>query len=219
MKIGYYLNLSAKNSSLRIRYLNILKKLDSDKFEIYNAQNNSQYKIILFGKTFSDIDIEKAKQLKADGKHIYFDLCDNYFYNPQNLVEFVNHQENIKTIISLSTKIILSSEKLKDYIVSVMPEIDSKTHVIEDAYETELIQSTKLTHRLYSTTILIRYKLALQKNHINVFWFGNASCKNAEVGMRDLKRIQTKLESFNRSHKLHLTVMSNNIRIYKEHIN
>jgi len=218
MKIGYYLNLAAKNSSLRIRYMNILKQLPSDKFEIYDSNNNAQYTIVLFGKTFSDIDIKKAKQLKAEGKSIYFDLCDNYFYNPHNLQEYKKYANNIKTMLLLADKVILSSEKLKFYVVSQTPEIMNKTIIIEDTYETELIKNRNLIHEFRSKMELLRYRYFLQKNHLNIFWFGNASSKNATAGMLDLLRAQAVLEKFSNQYKVHLTVMSNNAALYNQHI-
>ena len=184
--IGYYIENNPQKASARIRYLNIIKYLNNANIELYNNKNHSKYSAILFGKKFLDEDVKLAKTIKDEGKLLYFDICDNYFHNPNNLESYKKYTSNIKEMMNISDKVILSSNELKKHKIKELPQIKKKIIVIEDAHEEELIRNCNLIEKITSILSFIKYKFLFNKKDLNLVWFGNAKVKNAPAGMLDL---------------------------------
>jgi hypothetical protein len=217
--IGYYIDSNVQKASSRIRYLNIMRYLNKVDIELFNYENYNKYSIILFGKKFLDDDIKLAKTMKKKGKLIYFDLCDNYFYNPDNLESYHKYSNNIKEIMVIADKVILSSDELKKHVIKELPQIELKIVVIEDAYEEELIKKNKFIKRIKAKLIFIMYKfIFFNKKNINLVWFGNAKVNNASAGMLDLLKVKNYVEEANKNYKVSLIIISNNKDLYKRNI-
>tara|TARA_Y100000389_G_C17453552_1_gene516457 strand:+ start:629 stop:1657 length:1029 start_codon:yes stop_codon:yes gene_type:complete len=216
--IGYYIENNPQKASSRIRYLNIIKYLNNANIELYNNKNHSKYSTILFGKKFLDEDVKLAKTIKDEGKSLYFDICDNYFHNPNNLESYKKYTSNIKEMMNISDKVILSSNELKKHVIKELPQIKKKIIVIEDAHEEELIRNCNLIEKITSILSFIKFKFFFNKKDLNLVWFGNAKVKNAPAGMIDLINVKALIEKANKNHRINLTIISNNKDLYKKYI-
>ena len=81
-KIGWKpQNYERRVASARIRCLNTLGQLGKQHYpaELYNEKNESDYRIVVFSKAYTNKDIVIAERLRDRGIKIVFDLCDNHF--------------------------------------------------------------------------------------------------------------------------------------------
>ena len=199
--IGYYIDLQNKNPSKNIRYLKILNYLNHPKIELYKEENLKDYKIVLFCKAFSDKSLKKAYLLKKLGKKIYFDICDNYFYNPNNLSSYCQYKKMISEMLNLADKVILSSDSLKKEVLKETPNIENKITIINDTYEIDYNEKNTLKNTLKNTFKFFKYICQFSKNNINIIWFGNAHSINSDSGIKDIILLKEILEKFSNKRK------------------
>ncbi|GAB6140310.1 hypothetical protein JCM14076_10390 [Methylosoma difficile] len=201
-------------ASARIRCLNVMDQLQKQAWPVSFFQANSQnrYDAVVFNKTHDHQSLEQAKQLKSQGIKVIFDLCDNYFYNPQQLPEVAKAAEVIQQMMQLADHTVASSEYLATCIAE---HIDAtKISIIEDAVDEILPLCPKAL--TYWQQLQKYQKLSDQiqgwrtEGRTCLVWFGIAGGGKADYGMGDLAKLDTFFNDATFASQTSLTVISNN---------
>lgn len=125
LKIGWVAERNMIAAQTRIRVINVCNALRmlGYKSDIVNFQDilEKNYDIAIVGKSFDENNYNNIKLLKQHGKIVYCDLCESILNFPW-----------VSEIIKICDKIICCSCKLSEEVQT----INSKTIVIEDAFET-----------------------------------------------------------------------------------
>jgi glycosyltransferase involved in cell wall biosynthesis len=216
-KVGLICHNNLKIASSRIRGLNILKHFKKNKIkpqmEIYDENSRDDYFLVIFYKMFKEEHYLLAKALQKDGKKVCFDICDNYFYNPNNLKEYAIYGDEVKRMVHLADVVTVSSVSMKDVLVQNIPEARNKIHIIEDSFEEEIASEEKFYKKILQRIKIIKYKRSVS-NRIKLLWFGNSSSKNAESGISSLLKIRSLIEKYSEQYPITLTVVSNDKNNY-----
>jgi hypothetical protein len=126
MKIAWVSPLDIQAAQTRIRVFNVHNCLKSMGYLTYITNDyqeviNKGCSIVIVGKCFDENNYNNIKLLKQLGKTVLCDLCEDIVNWP-----WVNE------ILSVCDKVICCSYKLEEKVKTV----NSKTIVIEDAFET-----------------------------------------------------------------------------------
>lgn len=120
--IGWYAPNIIDAGTIRIRVLNVAKKLKELGYrsELYSAENEDKYDIIVAGKTYSPGDLTLIQKWKAKGKKVVCDLSEDILQFPF-----------VKEILAECHMVVCCSEELRK---RVLP-ININAVLIEDATE------------------------------------------------------------------------------------
>jgi len=69
--------------------------------ELYDEANFDRYETVVFSKAYADKDRKLARRLKAAGKRVLLDLCDDHFYNPEDLPKYREAREHLLAMIAI----------------------------------------------------------------------------------------------------------------------
>src|SRR5680860_1373203 len=74
-------------ASTRIRCLNPLSELQGRDYpvELFDPQRVGRYAAVVYSKLYDESAYREALALQKNGVRIVLDLCDNHFYNPNEL--------------------------------------------------------------------------------------------------------------------------------------
>lgn len=205
-------------ASVRYRCLLPVEKLKKRGFpvELYAENNLSAYSGVVFSKLYDQKHQRLAEKLKEGGKKVILDICDNHFYNPYGLPEYVKARKNILRMLELADQVICSTEALAKVVqeeahLAVMPS------VVGDPIEVlpEPIDKDKrrlgLLHRMLGRT---KRRVSLPV----LLWYGNHGSPNAQTGMLDLIAIRKILEQVYKESPFELVVASNSRSKFEQHI-
>jgi hypothetical protein len=107
-------NYEARVASSRIRCLNMIRELRSQRYpiEAYRERHAGGYRAVVFSKAYTPKDIALAQRLKAHGTTIVFDLCDNHFLlGPERVTR-------LKAMFELADRWVVSSPALAEVVRS-----------------------------------------------------------------------------------------------------
>lgn len=218
-KIAMVYNSDLRIASSRIRGYNVLEYFKKNKskpvVEAYDEKNRADYELVIFCKMFGLKHYILAQKLKAEGKKICFDLCDNYFYNPRNLESYKNFQYEIKKMMAISDIVTVSSKALMQVVLESIPESRNKLTVIEDSIETKLTDNHAPEKNLVRWLKFVKYR-GFSSRMVRLVWFGNASSRNAEAGMSSLLKVKDVIEKYNKQYPICLTIISNDKDMYRD---
>lgn len=218
-KVALIYNKDLRVASSRIRGYNVLEYFGKNKIrpilESYEEKNRAEYELVIFCKMFDLKNYILAQRLKAEGKKICFDLCDNHFYNPSDLQSYQDFQIQIKKMIEIADIVILSSKALRAVVLENIPESRNKITVIEDSFEEKLVSTHKPEKDVIRWLKFLKYK-KLSSRMVRLVWFGNATSINAECGMTALLKIKDLIESYNKNYPICLTIVSNDKFLYRD---
>jgi len=197
-------------ASTRIRCLNPLAELQRRGFpvELYSAEHMESYDMVVFLKAYSEKDIALAKELKARGKIVIFDLCDNHFLLGEERLQ------RLKEMYRLADHWVTSTPALADIIHKHIGNGDRPIHVIEDAVEKTVITPAfdvrvKLRARWQMASLRRFLENKKNKDNTHLVWFGNYKGSYQDSGLPHVGKLQPLLERIHAHHKLSLTVISN----------
>lgn len=121
-RIGWYAPNYMEAGTIRIRVLNVAKKLKEMGYssELYFPENEHNYDIIVVGKTFGQRDFDLIKKWKEKGKKVVCDLSED-------ILQFYL----VKEIIAECDMVVCCSEELRKRVLAV----NKNAILIEDATE------------------------------------------------------------------------------------
>jgi hypothetical protein len=197
VKIGFRPFGGADSASSRLRVGLPIRYLNKNgiRSEVFDYKNLASYSIVIFQKAYAEKDIELASLLREKNIKVFFDLCDNHFYNPDGSPELAERAERLKKMVSLADEIIVSNEGLGELTGRPFT-------VIGDMLETSI-------HTWISRRILKPFYSVLPKPRLRLVWFGSSGSEAPRFGMIDLQKIIPDLNAINKKISLQLSVISN----------
>jgi glycosyltransferase involved in cell wall biosynthesis len=145
--------------------------------EEFNEKRLDRYDLVVFSKAYGIQDRKLAHRVKAAGKRVILDLCDDHFYNPFDLPKYREAGEDLRSMIALADKVVCSTPVLAR-AVQFNAKIGRLPAVAPDAYEQAPVEGGSPTPRDKPAKLL---------------WFGRHGSPNAEAGVRDLLLIKDAL--------------------------
>lgn len=168
--------------------------------EVFDPARAHAYDQVVFCKAYTPADRELARQVRARGGRVVFDLCDNHLYNPFDHPKYRKAPEHIGEMVALADQVVCSTPALADVLRAAYGRTDIV--VVQDAVEAHT--SGKPGPR--------------RPGPLRLLWFGSHGSPNAPAGMSDLLLIAEQLEALARRARIELVVCSNNRAKYDERI-
>lgn len=188
----------------------------------FKSQDISRYRCVVVSKRYDDDTVNQLRRFKRHGGRLVLDLCHNDFQPRSQQQKHLHRVENLRLLATLADAIVVASEPLSQIVARECPDV-GRIVVIGDAPDDLSIVRTAFWERTWS-----RWMIAREQAHLNrvapdgtarLVWFGNANKRGQDNwGMGELARIVPMLIELNRVFPLHLTVISNNARRFKEDI-
>lgn len=167
--------------------------------EIFDPKNLDAYELVIFQKAYDEESLALVESLRTRGVKTVFDLCDNHFYNPDDLPVLRERAERLRRMITAVDAVSVSTPELGKLI-------DGGCVVIDDAVEVP--RSNTLGAAVEHLPDRVEN---IQSPHpLRVVWYGGAGSENPPFGIIDLPRAFPYLEALHTQTPLELTVISNN---------
>jgi len=172
--------------------------------EIFDRANVGSYELVIFQKAYDEESIKLAESLRRRGAKTVFDLCDNHFYNPDDLPALRERAERLRRMISAVDAVSVSTPELGKLIER------GDCAVIDDVVEgPESSAALSARPRLTNTS---------STKPLRVVWHGGAGSENPPFGLKDLPRVLPHLETLNAQTPVALTVISNSEELFRRYI-
>src|SRR5262249_22399937 len=126
----------ARVASVRIRCLNPLRELRGRGYPVerFDPRRRDRYTAVIFSKRYDDVAYAEARRLRARGAHVVLDLCDNHFYNPDNLAPLRAASAHLRGLADAADVLVASTEAMAE---TLHEEVGPRpVSVIGDAVET-----------------------------------------------------------------------------------
>ena len=159
--------------------------------ELYDPARAGCYTAVIFSKSYGEADQRLARALRAAGGRTLFDLCDNHFYNPDDLPRYRKARVDLTAMIDEVDQVIVSTPALAE-VVAREAQPRRAPIVIGDVAEQIAPEGRPDPARL------------------TLLWFGSHGSPNAPSGMTDLLRIAPSLQAAFRRTAFELVIASNN---------
>jgi len=164
--------------------------------------------MVIFLKAYSEKDIALAQELKARGKIVIFDLCDNHFLMGEERLQ------RLKKMFQLADHWVTSTPALAEIIHENIGNAGRPIHVIEDAVEKSVITPafdvSGRARARWQMAALMRFLGSRKgRDSTHLVWFGNYKGSYKDSGLPHVGKLQPLLERIHARHRLSLTVISN----------
>ena len=170
--------------------------------EFFDESRADSYDVVVFQKAYDEGRLELAERLRERGTATVFDLCDNHFYNPDDLPQLAERADRLRQMLDLVSAVSVSTEALAELVADRAPT------VIDDALD-RFAPSPLARARSWGRS-------RLPGGHrLRLVWFGNAGTESPSFGLAHLPRIQSVLEELAERRPLSLTVISNSRLAYE----
>jgi hypothetical protein len=181
-------------ASYRYRVLEPIRFLSArgHAVELFDEARFDHYGLVVFSKAYKAEDQVLAKRLKAAGKRVLLDLCDDHFFNPRDLEKYRRARQDLLAMIALADGVVCSTPVL------------AKT--IKD--EAGLAVSPSVAPDVYEQAPVTAAQPGPPDRPAKLLWFGRHGSPNAEAGMADLSLIQDDLARAAARRPFELVVMS-----------
>jgi hypothetical protein len=213
--IGWYANsLSPAIASIRLRCLLPMARLAAEgvRAEGYSRGRRDAYETVVFSKTYDAAALAEAQWLKARGRRVLLDLCDNHFFGEREIGSVRERSVRLEKMIEAADLVIVSTPTLRDQLIERFSLTAEKLRLIPDYLEEGADGRLSLSGR-FALWRLKRF-LGGHPGALRLIWFGNHGA-GTPAGMADLARIRPMLQAHARAHPVTLTVMSNSRRTYR----
>jgi hypothetical protein len=162
--------------------------------ETFDLSRLPSYEGVLFSKAFRSEDQELARQLRAAGKRVLFDLCDDLFYNPQDIPKYRQVRKDLLKMLALCDRVVCSTPTLARAVQQAagLPDLPA---IAPDAYEQASVSGRPSTPSSSVAQLL---------------WFGRHGSPNAPAGMEDVLLIRKALAEAAMRRPVQLTICSDN---------
>jgi len=189
-------------ASYRYRVLEPIRFLGArgQAVELYDDAYLGRYRTVVFSKAYGPEDRKLARRLKAAGKRVILDLCDDHFFNPADLPKYREAREGLLAMIALCDKVVCSTPVLAR-AVQAHAGLAETPAVAPDAYEQATVLAGPPTPGDQPARLL---------------WFGRHGSPNAPAGMADLLLIKDHLSSAHTLRPFELVVCSDSQARFEE---
>jgi hypothetical protein len=162
--------------------------------ELVDGKDPYAYDLVVFQKIYDEEAIELARSLRRRGVVTVFDLCDNHFYNPDNMPALEKRAVRLERMLDCVQAVTVSTEALQAILEG------RETVVIDDALdELQLSGFRRLATRVERAA----------SRRLRVVWYGGVGLESPPFGLIHLPRAFPALEALARTTPLELTVISN----------
>ncbi len=145
--------------------------------EVFQQARSSLYDTVVFSKAYRGEDQELASRLRWAGKRVVLDLCDDHFFNPENLPKYQQARKDLLAMISLADAVTCSTPVLSR-AVKREAGLAKAPAVAPDIYEQAKVSAGEPTPPDQPARLL---------------WYGRHGSPNAQAGMGDLSLISKPL--------------------------
>ena len=145
--------------------------------EAFDEAYFDRYRTVVFSKAYGPEDRKLARRLKAAGKRVILDLCDDHFFNPADLPKYRQAREGLTAMIAICDKVVCSTPVLARS-VQANAGLAETPAVAPDAYEQATVSAGPPTP---------------QDQPARLLWFGRHGSPNAPAGMADLTLVKDHL--------------------------
>ena len=167
--------------------------------ELYDAGNFDRYETVVFSKAYAAEDRKLARRLKAAGKRVLLDLCDDHFFNPYDLPKYRETRQNLLAMIASCDGVVCSTPVLSR-AVQREAGLAATPLVAPDVYEQAAASAGAPTPAGQPARLL---------------WFGLHASPNAPAGMEDLLLVQDALADAFAKRPFELVVCSDSAERYE----
>ena len=182
--------------------------------ELFRPDHLSSYQAVVYSKLYDPASYNEAVKLRAQGVRVVVDLCDNHFYNPEEVPALAQAAVELRRMLRLADHLVASTPEVATIMVAEAG-ADLPVTVIGDAVEESIIGVkepilTRWVRQRQLRSLLARLEHGRAAGvEASLVWFGIHGGPHHEHGMGDLQRVRPVLEKIHHRHKLHLTVISN----------
>ncbi len=190
--------------------------------EWFRQKNLLHYRCIVVRKRYDDATLHLLHRFKQQGGRLVLDLCDNDFTPKSPQPKHLREVENLRQLAAWADVIVASSEPLAQIVARECPAASSAM-VIGEVPDDPSIADVSLVARAWGRWTLAREQACLDRRApagvTRLVWFGIANKRHQpNSGMGELAGIVPMLVALNRTFPLHLTVISDNARRFREDI-
>jgi hypothetical protein len=168
--------------------------------ELYGEGNVERYDTVVFSKAYAEKDRKLARQLKAAGKRVLLDLCDDHFYNPADLPKYREAREHLLAMIALCDDVVCSTPVLAR-AVQHQARLTRPPAVAPDVYEQAEAPAGPPTPMDRAARLL---------------WFGRHGSPNAPAGMTDMLLVREPLARAFKLRPFEVVICSDSRERYEE---
>ena len=161
--------------------------------EVYDEARADRYEAVVFSKAYAAEDRALARRLKAAGKRVIVDLCDDHFFNPAGLPKYRKVREDLTAMLALADQVVCSTPVLAATV----------------RREAGLLATPAVAPDIYEKAGVEAGPPAPKDEAGRLLWFGLHGSPNAEAGMADLLLIRDQLAAAGHKRALELVVCSN----------
>jgi hypothetical protein len=169
---------------------------------LYNSPGDAD--IVIFQKTYTEQDISLAKDLRSSGKKVVLDLCDNHFYNPDDIPWMTERAQRLSRMIDVCHAVIVSSTELRRYVEH--PAVFFVNDAVEDVKQNPL---RRWLSRLNSSQ--------RSPGKFSLVWFGNSGSEMPRFGMADIQKVIDPLNNIDSDTPLILNVISDSQALFEKY--
>jgi hypothetical protein len=166
--------------------------------ELLDRREPRRNDVVVFQKVYDDDAIALARSLRAAGTRVVFDLCDNHFYNPDDLAKLRERADRLQRMLELADVVSVSTEPLRELVPG------KQTVLVDDA-----LDEVEAPRRVPRPRLRRRLELV---------WYGNAGLLSPPFGLVHLPRVAPVLRELNARIPLRLTVISSSRDRYEEFV-
>ena len=149
-------------------------KARGQQVEEFDPAYLDRYRTVVFSKAYGAEDRKLARRLKAAGKRVILDLCDDHFFNPLDLPKYREARHGLLSMIKICDKVVCSTPVLARAVQSHAG-LRTTPAVAPDAYEQAAVSAGPPTPLDQPARLL---------------WFGRHGSPNAPAGITDLLLIK-----------------------------
>jgi len=160
--------------------------------ELYDPARFRRYDTVVFSKAYRADDQALARRLRAAGKQVVLDLCDDHFHNPSCLAKYRQVRADLLAMIALADRVICSTPVLACAVQGAAG-LDAAPAVAPDVYE--------------QSEARVRAPGPLDQP-ARLLWFGRHASPNAPSGMADLLLVREALAQAFAQRPFELTICS-----------
>ena len=160
--------------------------------ELYDPARQARYHGVVFSKAYKAEDQALAERLRAAGKEVVLDLCDDHFYNPADLPKYRQARADLLAMIALADRVTCSTPVLARS-VQQHAGLKATPAVAPDVYEQAEASASAPSPPGQPARLL---------------WYGRHGSPNAPSGMDDLRLIADPLARAFARRPFELTVCS-----------
>lgn len=189
-------------ASYRYRVLEPIRflKARGQAVELYDEAYFDRYSAVVFSKAYGPEDRKLARRLRAAGKRVLLDLCDDHFYNPADLPKYREARESLLAMIALCDQVVCSTPVLAR-AVQQHAGLAKTPAVAPDAYEPAGVTVGPP---------------APPDQPARLLWFGRHGSPNAPAGMADLLLIKDQLAEAHAKRPFELVICSDSLQRFEE---